>query len=56
MKVVDGYLTIQQVAATFSISEMTVRRWIKADKMKAVQVLGTIRIAESEVERIKRGK
>ena len=51
----DGYKTIQDVAKIFNVSEMTVRRWIAADKLKKIQIMGTIRIADSEIDRVKKG-
>lgn len=52
----DGYKTIQDVAKIFNVSEMTVRRWIAADKLKKIQIMGTIRIADSEIDRLKKGE
>lgn len=56
MQKIDGYITIQEVAAMLMVSDMTVRRWINTGKLKAIKINRTIRIAESEVNRIKKGR
>jgi len=48
--------TVREVAEIFSVCEMTVRRWIYSGKLKAVKVGRTVRIQESEIEKIKRGE
>lgn len=47
--------TIQEVANELQVHEDTVRRWIKAGKVKVIR-LGhrTVRITEEEFDRIKR--
>ncbi len=47
--------TIAQVAKEFQVSVATVKRWIKAGKIKALP-LGhrTVRITQEEVDRIKK--
>jgi excisionase family DNA binding protein len=47
--------TIQEVAEDLRVHEQTVKRWIKAGKIKVIR-LGhrTIRITEDEFNRIKR--
>ena len=47
--------TIQEVASDLQVHEETVRRWIRAGKLKVIR-LGhrTVRITEEEFNRIKR--
>ena len=44
--------TVKEVAKLFSVSELTVRRWIKAKKIKSNLVGQKHYIKESEIERL----
>lgn len=50
----DRYLTVPEVAAVFRVDPGTVRRWIVAGQMAAIQLpgRGDYRIAQREVERV----
>ena len=48
--------TIKETAKYFNVSEMTISRWIKSGKLKAVKIVGTVRISEEEIERLKKGE
>lgn len=48
--------TIKETAKYFNVSEMTISRWIKCGKLKAVKIVGTVRISEEEIERLKKGE
>ena len=47
--------TTEEVAARFRVNVRTVRRMIRAGKLKAVRVGKEYRIEESEIERITEG-
>lgn len=40
----DNWLTVEAVATALCVHHTTVRRWIKAEKLKAKKVGGTVRI------------
>ena len=48
-------LTIQEFADEFRVTRRTVFNWINAGRVNVVRVGSTVRIAQSEVDRIKRG-
>ena len=48
--------TIKETAKYFNVTEMTIRRWIDSGKLKAIKIVGTVRIEESEIERLKKGE
>lgn len=48
--------TIKETSRIFNVSEMTIRRWIESGKIKAVKIVGSVRIEESEIERLKKGE
>jgi len=48
--------TIKETAKYFNVTEMTIRRWIENGKLKAVKIVGTVRIEEAEIERLKKGE
>lgn len=48
--------TIKETAKYFNVSEMTIHRWIKTGKLKATKVVGSVRIEEEEIERLKKGE
>lgn len=47
--------TMREVAKLFSVTYMTVYRWIRDGKIKVVRVGGTIRITDEEIKRITGG-
>jgi len=49
-------LTVKEFAERFHITKMTAYRWIKKGRINVVKVGKTIRIEQSEVDRIKRGE
>lgn len=48
-------LTIKEFAAIFHVTKGTVLNWINAGRVKAIRIGTTVRIEQSEVDRIKRG-
>ena len=48
--------TIKEAAIIFNVTEMTIRRWIDSGVVKAVKIVGTVRISEEEIERLKKGE
>ena len=48
--------TIKETAKIFNVSEMTVRRWIENGKLKSVKIVGSVRINEEEIEKLKKGE
>lgn len=50
------YKTVNEVAQIFAVKPLTVRRWIKDKKIKSFKIIGSIRIEESEIERLKKGE
>lgn len=48
--------TIQEVADMFRVTRKTIYQWINAGKLKVIRIERTIRIEQSEVDRIKRGE
>jgi len=48
--------TIKETAKYFNVSEMTIRRWIESGRLKAVKIVGSVRISEEEIERLKKGE
>lgn len=49
-------LTIKEFAAIFHVTKGTVLNWINAGRVKVVRIGATIRIEQSEVDRIKKGE
>lgn len=49
-------LTIKEFAAIFHVTKGTVLNWINAGRVKVVRIGTTIRIKQSEVDRIMRGE
>ena len=49
-------LTVKEFAERFHITKMTAYRWIKKGRMRVVKIGKTIRIEQSEVDRIRRGE
>lgn len=48
--------TVEEVANTLKISIPTVRSWIKQKKIKIIKVGNSVRIQQSELERLAKGK
>lgn len=48
--------TIKQVAQYFSVSEMTVRRWIDAGRLPITKIGKSVRIDEEDIQKLKRGE
>jgi excisionase family DNA binding protein len=48
--------TIQEVADMFHVTRKTVYNWINAGRVRIIRIGGVLRIEQSEVDRIKRGK
>lgn len=46
----DTLLSVKQVAFIFRVHPLTIRRYIKSGKLKAVRVGGNVRIKESDVQ------
>lgn len=52
-----GLLTVREAAATLGVSDLTVRRWIKAGRIQVIDLAphgsrGTYRIAAAELRRL----
>lgn len=47
---------VKEVANIFKVSERTIRRWIKINKLQAKKIVGVIRIDNESVEKLKRGE
>ena len=45
-------LSVKETADLFGVTKRTVFRWIKSGKMKSVKIGRTVRIKESETERV----
>lgn len=45
-------LTVNEVAERVRVNPRTVRRWIDADKLRAVRVMGNIKIESTEVDNL----
>lgn len=48
----DNFLTVRQVAFILKVHQLTVRRYIKEGKIKAVRVGGNVRIKESDLQEL----
>ena len=48
-------LTIKEFAEIFHVTKGTVLNWINAGRVKVIRIGSTIRIEQSEVDRIKSG-
>jgi len=49
-------LTVKEFAEKFHITKMTAYRWIKKGRVRVVKIGKTIRIEQSEVDRMRRGE
>ncbi len=54
MSDLDNFLSVRQVAFIFKVHPLTVRRYIKDGKLKAVRVGRNVRIKESAISEISR--
>lgn len=52
----DKMYSIKEVAKALSVSEITIRRWIAAERINVMKMGGTIRISETEIIRIQKGE
>ena len=55
MVAMEEFLTVPEVAARLRVSTETVRRWLRAGKLKGVQIGGTrvgYRVRDSDVEKM----
>jgi excisionase family DNA binding protein len=48
--------TIQEVADMFRVTRKTIYQWINAGKLNIIKIERTIRIEQSEIDRIKKGE
>ena len=48
--------TVKETAEIFKVKPLTIYRWIKDGKIKAVKIIGSVRIEESEIERLRKGE
>ena len=48
-------LTVKEFADIFHVTKKTVYSWINAGRINVIRIDTTIRIEQSEVDRIKRG-
>ena len=46
----EKYLTVQNIAERFSVHKITVRRWIRAKRLKAYRVGHQYRITEQDLQ------
>jgi len=46
----ENFLSVRQVAYILKVHHLTIRRYIKEGKLKAVRVGGNVRIKESELQ------
>lgn len=54
MAELDNFLSVRQVAFILKVHPLTIRRYIKEGKLKAIRVGGNVRIKESAVTEISR--
>ena len=52
----EQYYSVTQVAEMYSVSREAVHQWIKAGRLKAVQVGKLYRISENEIKKFIRGE
>lgn len=50
------YKSVNETALMFGVKPLTVRRWIKEGKIKAIKVVGSVRIPEEELEKFMKGE
>ena len=48
--------TVKETAEIFKVKPLTIYRWIKDGKIKAVKIIGSIRIEDEEIERLRKGE
>lgn len=44
-----AFLRVDEVAEFYSVTSQSVYRWIKAGKLKAIKVAGSVRVSREEV-------
>ena len=49
------FYTVKEVAEILGFKERALRNWIDRKRIKAVKILGGLRIPKEELERLKRG-
>lgn len=50
--VIEKLYTVKEIAKTFSVTELTVRRWIINEKVKSIKVGNKRYVKESEIQRL----
>ena len=50
----DGLMTVEEVARLLRLNQVTIRRYIRSGRLKAVQVGGRIRMRREDVEQFAR--
>ena len=50
MNEIDEWLTLKQAAELVGVTPRTVQNWIKNGKIKGYQVVGRIRVKQSDVD------
>lgn len=50
------YKTVKETAEIFKVKPLTIYRWIKDGKIKSIKIIGSVRIEESEIERLRKGE
>lgn len=55
-KEIKMYKTVKETAAIFGVKPLTIRRWITDGKLRAVKIVGSVRITDEEIERLKKGE
>lgn len=46
----DGLLTVRQVAYILKVHHLTIRRYIRDGKLKAIRIGGNVRVKESDLQ------
>ena len=52
----EKYYSVTQIAKMYNVSREAVHQWIKAGRLKAVQVGKLYRISEAEIKKFIRGE
>ncbi|ABY93764.1 DNA binding domain, excisionase family [Thermoanaerobacter pseudethanolicus ATCC 33223] len=52
MIIVEEYFTVKEVSEKLKLNTMTIYKWIKQGKIRAIKLGDTWRISESELNRI----
>jgi len=51
MEIDKKYLSIKEIAEILSVSEKTVRRWIKEKQIPTIRILGCIRVPKEALDK-----